>query len=218
MAVASRHGETWNPSRAAVAERRLTFPMLHDPGGKVAAEWCTQQTPRAFLMDAQRTLLYRGAIDNFKYPEDPEYRRLSRTCHRSIPERGTDSANGNCQLRLCHPVRLLHPAEGIVNLPLGQFFKVPAALLETGLITVHAALGTAQRGIERGIDKVTGQKDPPPKGALLSTGLPTSIWRFPISPTAWLASPVTHRRTPPKCRASPPRSPTPRSVPSLSST
>ena len=27
-------------------------------------------------MDAQRTLLYRGAIDNFKYPEDPEYGEL----------------------------------------------------------------------------------------------------------------------------------------------
>ena len=73
LAVASRHGETLDSIEAAVAERKLSFPMVHDPGGKVAAEWCTQQTPRAFLMDAKRTLLYRGAIDNFKYPEDPEF-------------------------------------------------------------------------------------------------------------------------------------------------
>jgi thiol-disulfide isomerase/thioredoxin len=73
IAVASRHGESLEAIRSTVAERGLTFPILHDPGGKVAAEWCTQQTPRAFLMDAQRTLLYRGAIDNFKYPEDPEF-------------------------------------------------------------------------------------------------------------------------------------------------
>ena len=73
IAVASRHGETLEAIRATVAERGLTFPILHDPGGKIAAEWCTQQTPRAFLMDPQRTLLYRGAIDNFKYPEDPEF-------------------------------------------------------------------------------------------------------------------------------------------------
>lgn len=73
LAVASRHGETMDAIQSAVAERGLNFPMVHDPGGKIAAQWCTQQTPRVFLMDAQRRLLYRGAIDNFKYPEDPEY-------------------------------------------------------------------------------------------------------------------------------------------------
>lgn len=73
LAVASRHGETLESIETAVTERGLTFPMVHDPGGKTAAEWFTQQTPRAFLMDAQRNLLYRGAIDNFKYPEDPEF-------------------------------------------------------------------------------------------------------------------------------------------------
>jgi len=39
----------------------------------VARELFTQQTPRAFLVDAESRLLYRGAIDNFKYPEDNEY-------------------------------------------------------------------------------------------------------------------------------------------------
>lgn len=73
VAVASRHGETLESLQTAIVERGLKFPMVHDPGGKIAAAWSTQQTPRAFLMDTQRTLLYRGAIDNFKYPEDPEY-------------------------------------------------------------------------------------------------------------------------------------------------
>jgi thiol-disulfide isomerase/thioredoxin len=73
VAVASRHGETMEAIQGAVKERRLTFPLVHDPGGKIAAAWYTQQTPRAFLMDADRNLLYRGAIDNFKYPEDPEF-------------------------------------------------------------------------------------------------------------------------------------------------
>ena len=73
VAVASRHGETLESIQTAVTERGLNFPLLHDPGGRVAAEWSTQQTPRVFLMDSQRTLLYRGAIDNFKYPEDPEF-------------------------------------------------------------------------------------------------------------------------------------------------
>jgi len=73
VAVASRHGETLELIRKTVAERGLSFPILHDPTGAVAKGWFTQQTPRAFLIDGGRTLLYRGAIDNYKYPDDPQY-------------------------------------------------------------------------------------------------------------------------------------------------
>ena len=73
LAVASRQGETLEQIRATIAERQLRFPMLHDPGGKVAERWAVQQTPRVFLVDSNRLLLYRGAIDNFKYPDDPEH-------------------------------------------------------------------------------------------------------------------------------------------------
>jgi peroxiredoxin len=71
--VASRHGETPAQIRATCAARGLMAPILHDPGGAVAKQWFTQQTPRAFLIDASRTLLYRGAIDNYKYPGDPQH-------------------------------------------------------------------------------------------------------------------------------------------------
>ena len=73
VAIASRHGENPQQIRTTVAARNITFPILYDSGGTLAREWFTQQTPRVFLIDAQRRLLYRGAIDNFKYPEDPEY-------------------------------------------------------------------------------------------------------------------------------------------------
>ena len=73
LILASRHGETADEVRNAAAERKLSFPLILDPNGKVAAQWHTQQTPRAFLMDSGRGLLYRGAVDNFKYPEDPEF-------------------------------------------------------------------------------------------------------------------------------------------------
>jgi peroxiredoxin len=73
VAVASRHGETVDRIRATVAARALSFPILHDANGVVAQQWFTQQTPRVFLMDARRVLLYRGAIDNYKYPQDPDY-------------------------------------------------------------------------------------------------------------------------------------------------
>lgn len=73
VAVASRQGENLGQIRATVAARNLGFPIFHDSGGSVARQWFTQQTPRAFLIDMERRLLYRGAIDNFKYPQDPEY-------------------------------------------------------------------------------------------------------------------------------------------------
>jgi peroxiredoxin len=73
LAVASRQNESTPMLRATVAERRLRFPMVHDADQAVAHAWLVPQTPRVFLLDPQRQLIYRGAIDNFKYPQDPEF-------------------------------------------------------------------------------------------------------------------------------------------------
>ncbi|MFN0166946.1 MAG: redoxin domain-containing protein [Bryobacteraceae bacterium] len=73
VVIASRAGETPEQIRKTMAERGIQFPIVHDQGSTVARRWSTEQTPRAFLIDSGRTLLYRGAIDNFKYPGDPEY-------------------------------------------------------------------------------------------------------------------------------------------------
>lgn len=72
-AIASRSGERAEEIRPVIAARKLAFPILHDPGSKIAGQWFTQQTPRAFLLDSDRHLLYRGAIDNYKYPDDPAH-------------------------------------------------------------------------------------------------------------------------------------------------
>ena len=73
LVIASRVGETVEMIQATSKDRGLTFPILHDNGGKLAKAWYTQQTPRAFLLDTERKILYRGAIDNFKFPVDPTY-------------------------------------------------------------------------------------------------------------------------------------------------
>jgi peroxiredoxin len=73
VVVASRAGETPEQIRKTMSERGIQFPIVHDQGSLVARRWSTQQTPRAFLINSDRVLLYRGAIDNFKYPGDPEY-------------------------------------------------------------------------------------------------------------------------------------------------
>jgi peroxiredoxin len=71
--IASRQDEAPTVLRAAAAARALRFPILHDPSGSVAEQWFTRQTPRAFLVDSNRLLRYRGAIDNYRYPNDVEY-------------------------------------------------------------------------------------------------------------------------------------------------
>jgi peroxiredoxin len=73
IVVSARSGETEDSVRKAADQRKLSFRIVHDPTSSVAHAWFTQQTPRAFLMDTNRVLLYRGAIDNYKYAGDPEY-------------------------------------------------------------------------------------------------------------------------------------------------
>ena len=73
LVIASREQETQQDLLRAVRERRLSFSVLIDAGGVVAAQWFTQQTPRVFLVGAEQTLQYRGAIDNFQLVDDPDY-------------------------------------------------------------------------------------------------------------------------------------------------
>lgn len=71
--IAPRNGETADELRKAVADRVLTFSILHDADGAVARAWLAPQTPRCYLVDTGRVLRYRGAVDNYKYPNDPAF-------------------------------------------------------------------------------------------------------------------------------------------------
>jgi thiol-disulfide isomerase/thioredoxin len=73
LAVASRQNESAQMLCAAVVERGLRFLLVHDAERAVADAWLVSQTPRVFLLDPARRLIYRGALDNFKYPADPDY-------------------------------------------------------------------------------------------------------------------------------------------------
>jgi thiol-disulfide isomerase/thioredoxin len=73
LIVSSRQGEELDSVKRAAAQRKLKFPVAHDPARQVADQWFARQTPRVFLLDPDRRLLYRGAIDNYKFPGDPEY-------------------------------------------------------------------------------------------------------------------------------------------------
>jgi AhpC/TSA family len=73
VAIGSRLNESRAVMQSSVRDRRLTFPIVVDEGGKVARQYFAQQTPRCYLVGPDRILHYRGAIDNFKMPADPEY-------------------------------------------------------------------------------------------------------------------------------------------------
>ena len=46
------------------AANGLTFPILKDPGNKIADSYGAQVTPEAYLLDASGKLVYHGRIDN----------------------------------------------------------------------------------------------------------------------------------------------------------
>lgn len=74
VVIACRQDETAADLRRVATSRALKFPLLRDGDRRVSAEWEVQQTPKVFLLDGERRLRYRGAIDNFKLPDDPEHR------------------------------------------------------------------------------------------------------------------------------------------------
>jgi thiol-disulfide isomerase/thioredoxin len=102
-AIASRQSETEENVRQTIAQRGLKFPILHDSKGVVAGQWYTQQTPRCFVIGPDRTLLYRGALDNFKAPTDPEFAAYLEPAVASLskgePIARTETASFGCAIQ-----------------------------------------------------------------------------------------------------------------------
>jgi thiol-disulfide isomerase/thioredoxin len=73
LVIACRQEESQRQVHATAKKRGLHFPIMYDADRLVAHAWQVQQTPRVFLVDANSQLVYRGAIDNFKYAADPGY-------------------------------------------------------------------------------------------------------------------------------------------------
>ena len=50
--------------KAHAAEHKLSFPILKDPGNKIADRFGATVTPEAYFLDANSKLIYHGRIDN----------------------------------------------------------------------------------------------------------------------------------------------------------
>jgi peroxiredoxin len=58
--------------KAHAAEHKLSFPILKDPGNKIADKLGASVTPEAYLLDPSNKLLYHGRIDNSRNAEQVE--------------------------------------------------------------------------------------------------------------------------------------------------
>jgi len=58
--------------KAHAAEHKLSFPILKDPGNKIADKLGASVTPEAYFIDTNNKLLYHGRIDNSRNPAQVE--------------------------------------------------------------------------------------------------------------------------------------------------
>ena len=58
--------------KAHAAEHKLSFPILKDPGNKIADRLGAAVTPEAYFISADNKLLYHGRIDNSRNAEKVE--------------------------------------------------------------------------------------------------------------------------------------------------
>src|SRR4051794_6354879 len=64
IGINSNAKEDTDAVKAHAAEKKLTFPILKDPGNKIADKLGATVTPEAYFIDAGNKLLYHGRIDN----------------------------------------------------------------------------------------------------------------------------------------------------------
>jgi peroxiredoxin len=58
--------------KAHAAEHKLSFPILKDPGNKIADRFGAAVTPEAYFISADNKLLYHGRIDNSRNASQDE--------------------------------------------------------------------------------------------------------------------------------------------------
>jgi peroxiredoxin len=76
IGVNANNTEPADAVKAHAAEKHLTFPILKDPGNKIADRLGATRTPEAYFLDANNRLLYHGRIDNNKDESQIESRDL----------------------------------------------------------------------------------------------------------------------------------------------
>ena len=66
IGINSNVSEAADSVKSHAAANNLTFPILKDPGNKIADRLGATKTPEAYVLDANNKLVYHGRIDNSK--------------------------------------------------------------------------------------------------------------------------------------------------------
>jgi len=72
IGINSNAAEDASAVKAHAAEHKLAFPILKDPGNKIADRLGASVTPEAYFIDPNNKLLYHGRIDNARNPAQLE--------------------------------------------------------------------------------------------------------------------------------------------------
>src|SRR5690348_14272433 len=76
--------------KAHAAEHKLTFPILKDPGNKIADKLGASVTPEAYFLDQTNKLLYHGRIDNSRNADRVETSDLRNALDASLADKAID--------------------------------------------------------------------------------------------------------------------------------
>ena len=70
VGINSNAGETAAQTQRVINERGIHYPILMDPGNKVADLFGAVTTPHVFIVDQKGTLVYSGAVDDQGWSKD----------------------------------------------------------------------------------------------------------------------------------------------------
>jgi peroxiredoxin len=76
LAINSNKAEDAEECKEHAEENEFKFPVLKDPGNKIADKYEAQVTPEIFLVNSKLELLYHGRIDNSQKEENVESQDL----------------------------------------------------------------------------------------------------------------------------------------------
>ncbi|HSD47357.1 MAG TPA: thioredoxin family protein [Pyrinomonadaceae bacterium] len=102
VGINSNVAEDAGAVKSHAAEHKLSFPILKDPGNKIADKLGASVTPEAYFIDAKSKLLYHGRIDNSRNAAQVESSDLRNALEQALsgkPVEKTEAKAFGCSIK-----------------------------------------------------------------------------------------------------------------------
>ena len=102
VGINSNVAEDASAVKSHAAEHKLSFPILKDPGNKIADKLGASVTPEAYFIDAKSKLLYHGRIDNSRNAAQVESSDLRNALEQALsgkPVEKTEAKAFGCSIK-----------------------------------------------------------------------------------------------------------------------